>query len=96
VFHNFQNKIRLNEVASLIGLSEGAFCSFFRKSTKKTFTEFIKEVRVSYACKILGADEDRSISQICFESGYNNFANFNRQFKEITKLSPKEYRQKSK
>jgi AraC-like DNA-binding protein len=92
VLYNFQNTIQLNEVSSLIGLSEGAFCSFFKKNTKKTFSGFIKEVRIGYACKLLGEDLDRPISEICFESGYNNFANFNRQFKEIVKKSPKEYR----
>ena len=95
VFYNFRNSIRLNKVASLIGLSEGAFCAFFKKSTKKTFFDFIKEVRIGYACKLLNADRDKLISAICFESGYNNFANFNRQFKEVIRLSPKEYRLKS-
>ncbi len=92
VFYNFQNNIKLGEVSSLIGLSEGAFCTFFKKNTKKTFSEFIKEARIGYACKLLSEDPDRQISDICFESGYNNFANFNRQFKEIIKMSPKEYR----
>jgi len=96
VFYNFQKNIKLNEVASLIGLSEGAFCAFFRTSTKKTFTGFIKEVRIGYACKLLNENNDKLISHVCFESGYNNFANFNRQFKEITKLSPKGYRQKTR
>jgi AraC-like DNA-binding protein len=92
VFYNFQKDIRLNEAASVIGLSEGAFCAFFKKSTKKTFLGFIKEVRIGYACKLLVSDTDKPISAVCFESGYNNFANFNRQFKEITGASPKEYR----
>ncbi len=92
VFFNFKNSIKLNEVASQVGITEGAFCSFFKKSTKKTFSHFIKEVRIGYACKLLGQDSDMSISQICFESGYNNFANFNRQFKEITGTNPKTYR----
>ena len=92
VFQNFQKSISLKEVSSLIGLSEGAFCAFFKRSTKKTFSNFIKEVKIGYARKLLNQDTDMPISRICFESGYNNFANFNRQFKEITNLSPKEYR----
>lgn len=92
VFYNFQKSITLAEVSSLIGLTEGAFCAFFKRNTKKTFSAFIKEVRIGYACKLLLADTDMPISQICFESGFNNFANFNRQFKEITRLSPKEFR----
>lgn len=96
VFLNFKNSIKLNEVASQVGITEGAFCSFFKKSTKKTFFHFIKEVRIGYACKLLSEDNDMSISQICFESGYNNFANFNRQFKEITGLNPRTYRNRAK
>lgn len=94
VFFNFQGDIRLNEVSSLLGITEGAFCAFFKKNTKKTFSNFIKDVRIGYACKLLSEDNDIPISHICFESGYNNFANFNRQFREITQMSPKEYRQK--
>ena len=92
VFYNFKDSIKLNEVAAQVGITEGAFCTFFKKSTKKTFSHFIKEVRIGYACKLLHEDKDRTISQICFESGYNNFANFNRQFKEITGTNPKNYR----
>ena len=95
VFFNFQDDIRLNEVSSLVGITEGAFCAFFKKNTKKTFSNFIKEVRIGYACKLLNQDPDKPISEVCFESGYNNFANFNRQFKEITGTSPKVYRMKA-
>ncbi len=92
VFYNFKSSIKLNEVASHVGITEGAFCSFFKKNTKKTFSHFIKEVRIGYACKLLREDSDIPISHICFDSGYNNFANFNRQFKEITGTNPKTYR----
>lgn len=92
VFFNFKYNIKLSEVAAQISISESAFCSFFKKSTKKTFSQFIKEVRIGYACKLLGENNDKSISQICFESGYNNLANFNRQFKDITGTNPKTYR----
>jgi len=95
VFFNFQNSIKLSEVASKLGLTEGAFCAFFKKSTRKTFSHFVKEVRVGYACKLLREDADKPISQICFDSGYNNFANFNRQFKEISGLNPKAYRDRA-
>jgi AraC-like DNA-binding protein len=94
VFHNFQRNIKLSEIASLIGLSDGAFCAFFKKSTKKTFFAFLKEIRIGFACKLLIEDLDKPVSDICFESGYNNFTNFNRQFKEITGVSPKEYRER--
>jgi len=96
VFFNFRSEIRLNEVSSILGITEGAFCTFFKKYTKKTFSDFIKEVRIGYACKLLVQDTDKLISDVCFDSGYNNFSNFNRQFKEITGISPKEYRTRAK
>lgn len=95
VFYNFQNSLKLSEVSSKLGLTEGAFCAFFKKSTRKTFSHFVKEVRIGYACKLLREDPDKPISQICFDSGYNNFANFNRQFKEISGLNPKAYRDRA-
>jgi AraC-like DNA-binding protein len=94
VFYNFKNEIKLNEVSSLIGLSEGAFCVFFKNNTKKTFSNFLKEVRIGYACKLLHSDIDRPISDVGFDCGYNNLANFNRQFKEVTNITPKDYRKK--
>lgn len=96
VFFNFKNEIKLSEMAAQVGITEGAFCSFFKKSTKKTFSQFIKEVRIGYACKLLREDNDKLISQICFESGYNNLANFNRQFKEVIGTTPKTYRNRLK
>ena len=95
VFFNFQGEIRLNEVSSLVGITEGAFSAYFKKNTKKTFSNFIKEVRIGYACKLLKQDIDKPISEVCFESGYNNFSNFNQQFKEITGTSPTDYRMKA-
>lgn len=94
VFHNFNGEIRLKEVARLVNLSETAFCSYFKKRTKKTFSRFVKEIRIGYACKLLSNSTDKNIAQICFESGFNNVANFNRQFREITNLNPRQYRLK--
>ncbi len=94
VIHHFQQGIRLKEVADLINLSEGAFCSFFKRITKKSFFTFVKEVKIDYACQLLTNSPLKSVSEICFESGFNNLANFNRQFKEITDMNPTEYRHK--
>ncbi len=96
VFHNFKSNIALSDIASLIGISEGAFCAYFKKYTKKTFFTFLKETRIRYACKLLIEDFDKPISVICYECGYNNTTNFYRQFKEITRMNPKNYREKHK
>jgi AraC-like DNA-binding protein len=94
IFRNFNSEIRLKEVADLIHLSESAFSAYFKKHTKKSFFAFLKEIKIEYACKLLTEESDMNISQICYESGFNNVANFNRQFREITNMSPREYRHK--
>ncbi len=92
VFRNFHNGINLEKVAGLVNLSESAFCTYFKKTTKRSFFTFLKEVKINFACKLLTTEKNKTIAEICFESGYRNIANFNRQFKEITGLSPREYR----
>lgn len=87
----FANKITLDDVAAIAGLSVPAFCNYFKKSTKKTYIDFLNEVRIGYACKLL-IDTDSSIVNICYESGYNTLANFNKQFLKIKKETPSKYR----
>jgi AraC-like DNA-binding protein len=72
-------------------MSSSAFCRFFEQSTGKTLFQYLKEVRIGYACKLL-QETDMSISSICYESGFNNFSHFNNQFKEVNTVSPGEYR----
>jgi AraC-like DNA-binding protein len=92
VFRNFYQEIKIKDVADQAKLTETAFSAFFKKMTKKTFSNFIKEIRINYACKLLLNNGEQNISQICHDSGFNNVANFNRQFKEINGMSPREYR----
>lgn len=94
VFRNFRSGIKLKEVAALANMSESTFSTFFKKRTNKTFSSFVKEIRIGFACKLLADSSDLNIAQICFDSGYNNIANFNRQFKEVAHMNPREYRMK--
>jgi len=91
VINNYEKSISLDKAAEIANLSTTAFCRFFKERTRKSFTEFVNEVRIGEACKLL-MNNDFNISQICYEVGFNNISNFNRKFKEITKLTPKEYR----
>lgn len=91
VEENFQKEISLTEAASLANMSIPAFCRYFKRLTHKTFTQFVNEFRVAYACRLL-ADENLSISVIGFESGFNNISHFNKQFRLIAGASPREYR----
>lgn len=87
----FQNEIALEDVSKLINMTEPSFCRFFKKNTNKTFIEFLNEYRITHACKLL-AETDMSITDICFESGFNNFSHFNNYFRRVTAKSPSEYR----
>ena len=87
---NYTKSIRLNEVAATAHMSPAAFCRYFKQHTRKTYTQFLNEIRVGQACKLL-SDKNRTISQVCYQTGYNNLSNFNRQFKGITGLSPRDY-----
>ena len=91
IMSRFRNPISLLEVAQVANLSPQSFCRFFKARTRKTFSQFLNEVRIGYACKLM-AEEHLNIGDICYESGYNNLSNFNRQFKRIVDMPPKEYR----
>ena len=92
---HFQAGISLEEVAGLVSMTVPAFCRYFKKLSGKTFTRFVNEYRVAHACKLL-LEQNASITQVCFESGFNNFSHFNRFFREITGNSPSEYRKSFK
>ena len=93
VFHNIQDGISLKAASDLLLMAPGSFCRYFKKRTGKTFIQYVKEMRISIAAKKL-AESEKPIAQICFESGYNNLANFNLYFKSITGMTPSEYRKR--
>jgi AraC-like DNA-binding protein len=90
VLKHFKENINLSTVSSLSNMTEAAFCRYFKSRTNKTFSDFVKEIRIGNACKML-QDENKSISQTCYESGYNTVSNFNNQFKSLKGISPKQY-----
>ena len=91
VFQNIQEGIRLEEASAVLNMAPSSFCRFFKKKTGHTFMEYVKNVRVGIAAKLL-AETDKQITQICFESGYNNLANFNHYFKANMGRTPSDYR----
>ena len=88
---NFNQHISLDEIAGLVSMTVPAFCRFFKKSTGKTFTKLVNEYRVVHATKLL-SESQSSITDICFECGFNNFSHFNKLFKEFTGKSASKYR----
>jgi len=87
----FHEPITLTAVAGSAGMSVPAFCNYFKKSTKKTYIDFLNEVRIGNACKLL-MDTQKSIEEICYESGFNTLTNFNKQFIKVKKITPSKYR----
>ncbi|WPP50958.1 AraC family transcriptional regulator [Catalinimonas niigatensis] len=90
VQQNYMENISLQTAADIANLSPSAFCRYFKKCTHKTFIEFVKEVRISRACHML-RDQHISIAEVGYACGYNNMANFNRQFRQVTQKNPRTY-----
>lgn len=89
-FTQSNRKIMISEVASVANLSVEAFCRYFKMSTRKTYTNFLNEVRVSNACKLLIQGET-NIQSVAYRSGFQNLSHFNRQFKKVTGKTPSQY-----
>jgi AraC-like DNA-binding protein len=89
---NYQHKIELNKVADIANLHPSAFCRFFKEKTGKSLSEYVNDMRISYACRLI-IEGKLSVSQISFESGFNNLSNFNRIFKKHTGFTPTNYSQ---
>lgn len=91
VIDNYTRTINLKDIADHAHMSEAAFCRYFKKKTRKTFTNYLNELRIANATKLL-IEDDLNIGEICYKCGFENLSNFNRQFKTITRLSPKNYK----
>ena len=91
---NYRDQIRLQELASLTGMTPNSFCRYFKSQIGKTLFQFLIEMRVKTACNLL-LENKQTIKQICFESGFQNFSSFHKYFKNITGTTPLNY-QKSK
>lgn len=90
--NNFSDSsICLDNIAESINMNKAAFCRYFKKITHKTYFQFLNEIRIGNACKILLEDENKSITDVAFLSGFNNMSNFNRQFKIIMGQSPRAF-----
>lgn len=93
--NNYDKDIDLSMVAEIAHYSKAEFCKFFKDRTRKTFSEFLNEVRISQACTLL-KNTNWNISRIGYECGYNNISHFNRQFKRHTGMTPSRYAKKIK
>jgi AraC-like DNA-binding protein len=92
---HFQEPIQLDVVSSVVSMTTPSFCRYFKKITNKTFTSFVNEYRLVHALKLL-SENTKSITEICFECGFNNFSHFNKLFKVFTGKSASSYRNELK
>ncbi|AHM60845.1 AraC family transcriptional regulator [Flammeovirgaceae bacterium 311] len=91
VMKNFRNRISLEEVATIANMAPTSFSRYFKTHANKTFSDFVSEIRIGYACKLLMEDHI-TISQACYESGFQTLSNFNRLFKAFTSRTPRAYK----
>ncbi|WP_295129454.1 AraC family transcriptional regulator [uncultured Chitinophaga sp.] len=88
---HYQGPVTLAEAAAMANMSVPNFCRFFKKNIKKTYFDFIRDLRISHACKLL-ASTNQPILDICYDSGYKSWAHFSKQFKEVKAQTPSQYR----
>jgi len=89
---NYHKKIKVEEVADLVDLSVVSFSRLIKLRTGKTFIDFLNELRLGYATKLL-IESNKNITEICYECGFNNISNFNRIFKKSQNCTPSEFRE---
>jgi transcriptional regulator GlxA family with amidase domain len=88
---HFQEIITLQKVAAIANMSPNAFCRYFKKRTNKSLIQFLNEIRISYACKLM-VHEKKKISEISMSCGFKSATLFNRQFRQIMNMNPRKYR----
>jgi len=87
---HFNEEVNIKKVAVIANLSVPSFCNYFKKLMNCTFTDFVNQYRIQRACALLL--HEKSITEICYECGFNNVAYFNKVFKMIMKKTPTEYK----
>lgn len=90
---HFKERIALKSAAALLNMTPTSFSRYFSMKTSKSFSDFITELRIRHACKLLSEDDNKTISQVSYECGFNTLSHFNRQFKWYMKITPKAYRE---
>ncbi|MEO5682449.1 MAG: AraC family transcriptional regulator [Chitinophagaceae bacterium] len=88
---NFQDNIRLKQVAGVACMTPQAFCRYFKKHTRKTYINFLNEIRISEACKKILSGDAGSMSSVAYGAGFSSAVSFNRVFKKITGHAPLQY-----
>jgi len=93
LMNNYREEINLKRLAGLVNMAEGSLCRFFKVNMGKTVFEYLNQLRIEFACKLL-MDQNLSVLEVCLDSGFNNLSHFNKQFRKVTGVTPTEYRKK--
>ncbi len=88
---NYKREITIKEIASISNFSITSFCRYFKLMTKKTYYDFLTEIRISHACRML-IEDNLTVESVFVECGFNNASNFYRHFKKIIGITPVEYK----
>ncbi|WP_299535385.1 AraC family transcriptional regulator [Ulvibacterium sp.] len=91
---NFQNRISLSEISGVANMTVNSFCRYFKQRTNKTYVQFLTEIRIEHACKLLRKKPDMPIAEAASLSGFNNIGGFNRTFKTIRSITPSKFKAK--
>jgi len=93
ISNNYTKDISLDDLAEVAFMTTNSFCRFFKSRTGKTAFQFIREFRINKACQML-INGEKSIAEICYDTGFNSFSSFNRIFKNLKNISASEYKSK--
>ncbi|WP_350575405.1 AraC family transcriptional regulator [Pseudomonas sp. HY2-MNA-CIBAN-0224] len=91
IFTHYARELTLEEVAAYMGMKPTYFSRVFKQATGRCFIEFVNRLRISKSCELL-ADGEKAVTDVCFESGFNNISNFNRRFQQLKGMTPSHYR----
>lgn len=93
ILENYSSDIYIEEIASKLNMSVPSFSRYFKHHTKKTFSNYVTEIRISHACRLL-LEDNYNISEICYQSGFDTLSNYYRHFKKYVGIIPKEYKKR--
>ncbi len=91
LMNHYKEEIDLKKLADMASMAKGSLCRLFKTEMGTTIFEYLNKIRIDYACNLL-MDEDHSVVDVSFDSGFNNLSHFNKQFKKYTQLTPSQYR----
>ena len=95
LMNNYREEVNLKRLAVLVNMAEGSLCRFFKMNMGITIFEYLNKIKIEFACKLL-MDQNHSMTEVSFDSGFNNLSHFNNQFKKINGVPPSEYRKRFK